>query len=145
MFLSRPSATCICTRDNSPITHYLGNCDQPVPAVLDSLNSEVKLQGAGNQRTMVCSYSLSPSTKEVPGSIPGPCVCNALHTHFSPPSLPSFFIPSPHQLQTVLDYKSQLILRKAKKKNYMSQSSREIGKVTLNEFFFFFPEQTCQI
>ena len=29
----------------------MGNCHQPVPAFLDSLSSEVKLQGAGDGRT----------------------------------------------------------------------------------------------
>ena len=39
----------LCKR-RSLIIHYLGYQPQPVPAFLDRLSSEVKLQGTGDQR-----------------------------------------------------------------------------------------------
>ena len=39
------------------MTHYLGNQPQPVLAFLDSLSSEVKLQGAGGQRNSPAVYT----------------------------------------------------------------------------------------
>ena len=46
----------------------MSHFDQPVPAFLDSLSSEVELQGAGDQHSSHFELKVTPSSSQIGGS-----------------------------------------------------------------------------